>query len=161
MNEYRSFGTSVDRDYAPASMWAGFDEMPVLRPPMQRQAKPSSALPEAVITDEISENEQQRRTLSSILARFAAERQITRTSMHAAEAFIEALPRVKKLPKVAPDGEGGVLMAWERRQGRTLVTVADWMLYVVAKAGTPWAFYLDDMTFDENIPSDVLTVIPG
>jgi hypothetical protein len=164
MDEYRSFDTSTDTDYAAPSAWAElYEQAPARRAPTRQgwRASTTSALPGVAITPEVSENEQHRRTLLSVLSRFAAERSITRTTMHATESFIDALPRGKQLPKVTPDGDGGLLMAWDvPNQARTLATIADWMVYTVVRAGTPQAMYFEDMPFDGVIADQLLAVIP-
>ncbi|MCM3563716.1 hypothetical protein [Hydrogenophaga intermedia] len=82
--------------------------------------------------------------------------------MRAAQGFINALPRGRTLPKLAPDGEGGVVLAWEvPNRGRTLITIADWEAYAVSDAGTKQAQYFDDMPIDGIIPDSLLSVIPA
>lgn len=115
------------------------------------------------ITPEVSARAQNLRIVEGILSRFCAEGYISRTSMHSAQGFIEALPTYKQLPKVSPDGEGGVTLAWAATDsGRTLITLADWMAYGVAHAGTDQAVYLEDVSFEGAfIPDELLAVIPG
>lgn len=160
MNDYLCYsGTAAE--WSSPSAWADVVRivLPIARKRNQRDA---SALPGEAITAAISENERQRRTLVGILVRMAAARDITRTAFHTAESFLDALPRNKGLPKVIPDGEGGLVMAWAfPGQPRTLVTLADWTLYPVVRAGSPQAAYLPDTPFDGVIPDEVLAVIPG
>jgi hypothetical protein len=162
MDDYTSYGTSTDVDYAAPSVWAEFYETPRRSPQPKRATRSgTNALPEVVLTEEVSENERKRRTLAGIFAKFAADKEITRSTMYAAETFIEALPRNKDLPQVAPDGEGGLTLAWTvHGHGRTVIALADWMLYPVARAGTNQALYLNDAAFSGVIPDDVLALIP-
>lgn len=164
MDDYRgSDSTSTYADYESATGWVNLNE-PVRRPPAMRMRRRGSvgALPGIVITAEISENEEHRRTLRGMFARLTSGRLLSQDAMYAAEGFLEALPRHKQLPRVAPDGEGGLLMAWDvPGEGRTLITVGDWVLYAVARAGTAQAHYFDDTPFEEVIPDELLAAIPG
>lgn len=122
----------------------------------------ATALPGERLTAAVMQNHEQRRVLLRVLARFGAEGMISMSTLQAAELFVQAFPRGKQLPIVAPDGDGGVLMAWAvPGQGRTLVTVADSMLFVVSRAGAPDAEYLPDLTFDGVIAEEVLAIIPA
>lgn len=166
MDDFGGSDTSTGFDFSPTSIWGEFSHPATLPRPRKRHVarrSDASALPGVAITADVTENEEQRRTLIGILSRFALEREISRTSMHAAQCFVEALPRSKTLPKVSPDGDGGVLFAWSvPGDARTLITVADWMLYAVARAGTLDAQYFEDISFDEGvIPDELLAVISG
>jgi hypothetical protein len=127
-----------------------------------RSDSTASAFPGVAITPAVAENQERRRVLLQVIGRFAAEGQISRTTLHAAEAFLEALPQTAQLPKVAPDSEGGVLMAWSvPGQPRTLITVADCTLHAVARAGTAQAAYFPDIPFDGTVAREVLDLIPA
>ena len=78
------------------------------------------------------------------------------------EKFLRLLPMGKALPKITPDGEGGLIMAWEGQGETVLVTVDGSRLHAVIAAGTQDAQYIDDCPFDgSDIPDDILNVIPG
>jgi len=125
--------------------------------PSPASAPASDALPGEVMTEEVLENENQRRILIGIFGRFAAEDQISRATARAAEKLIDALPRDAVLPVVSLDGEGGVVMAWALPgRARTLATLADGVLWVVARAGTPQAEYLPETPFDGVLPDGLL-----
>lgn len=164
MENFSTYGTSTAWSESPACEWGEVtDTTPLLQLKQRaRRSLDASAFPGLVITREVSENEEHRRVISDILSRFAAEGAIARTTMHAAQCFIEALPRDRRLPTLAPDGDGGVVLAWEvPRDGRTLITLSDWIAYAVARAGTRYAEYLDDMPFDGVlVPDDLLAIIP-
>jgi len=52
-------------------------------------------------------------------------------------------------------------MAWEvPNSGRTLITLNDSVICGVACAGTPEAFYLEDVRFDGVISDAFLAIIP-
>lgn len=145
-----SIGEFADASYAPR-----------VQRPSKRRAE-ASALVGVAITAAVTKNEEERRTIADILSRLAVERYISKTSMHTAQCFIEALPQGKHLPKISPDGEGGVLFAWAvAGHGRTLITLSDWMAYAVADAGTPAARYLSDTPFEGVIADELLAVIPA
>ncbi len=86
---------------------------------------------------------------------------ISPTTEATAERFLAALPMRKALPRISPDGEGGLMMVWESSADYLLVTIDECLLQVVVAAATPRATYLNDLAFDEaDIPGDVLAAIP-
>jgi len=92
-----------------------------------------------------------------------AQAKISSASRATAEAFLRTLPDNKTLPKLSPDGEGGVMMVWEGN-GRTLLVTADeTVLHAVFAAATPDAVYLNDIPFDaaKTIPREILDAIPA
>ncbi len=89
------------------------------------------------------------------------ERVSVETSRHA-RRFLEALPFDRQLPKIAPDGDGGLYMAWERKDEPTVVVgVTEDVLYAVVGPGTPESRHVPEVKFDgTSIPSAILSVIP-
>jgi len=66
------------------------------------------------------------------------------------------------MPKISPDGEGGLLMAWETHGDLVIAVLDGWRIHLVAAATTPHARYLDDLPFDgEQIPKAILESIPA
>ncbi len=81
---------------------------------------------------------------------------ITPETAEAASQFLRLVPQNSALPKIAPDGENGLVMAWDLLDGLVLLTIDGWVLHAVAAAATPWARYYDDMSFDgHTIPSKI------
>ncbi len=80
----------------------------------------------------------------------------------AAQSFLDALPADRELPKVAPDGEGGLYMAWERIGEATVVIgVIGLLLYAVVGPGTPRSRHIPETAFDgTSIPMEILGEIP-
>lgn len=77
------------------------------------------------------------------------------------EKFLELLPTKKALPKISPDGEGGLTMAWEECERALLVIVDGALLHAVIGAGTSQAQYVDDISFNTPaIPAAILNAIP-
>lgn len=77
----------------------------------------------------------------------------------ASRCFLNALPLSAPLPKVSPDGEGGLIFLWLDAP-KLLVGVDDWTLHYVQAAGTPQAVYRDDVAFAENsLPDELLLAI--
>ena len=141
----------------------GLSEMP--SPPkrkfLRKRSSTAAALPGQAITAAVVELQERRRTLIGVIARFANEGEISKPTLQAAVAFLDGIPNLSVLPKVAADSDGGVLMAWSvPGQARTLVTVADGMVHAVARAGTAEATYFPDMPFDGTVPAEVLQIIP-
>ena len=125
---------------------------------------------EAATTDTIG-RERARDALVDIVQKFAvyglswsAEGavKISSETANAAAAFFHALPARAALPRISPDGEGGLLMAWETRGDLVVAVLAGWRIHLVAAATTPRARYLDDLLFDgEQIPRVILESIPA
>jgi hypothetical protein len=114
------------------------------------------------ITDQVLQSLRDREILDAVLRRLVDQGTVTRDSQRAAMSFVGALPVDKQLPRVAPDGDGGVLMAWDDlNDGSTVITVSEGMIYPVARAGTANVEYLNDMHFYDVVPEAALSIIPG
>jgi hypothetical protein len=78
-----------------------------------------------------------------------------------AKRFLQALPRNRELPKVAPDGEGDLLFVWEKPYGSCIVTVQPNVLHLVDRANTRYAEHIDAQCFvGYQIPISILHAIP-
>ena len=79
-----------------------------------------------------------------------------------AQRFLEVLPTHRELPRVAPDGDGGLYMAWEKPGQTTVVVgIVDNAVYGVVAPGTPKSRHIPEEEFDgENVPPEILSVIP-
>ena len=79
-----------------------------------------------------------------------------------AQRFLEVLPPDRELPRVAPDGDGGLYMAWEKLGQTTVVVgIVDNAVYGVVAQGTPKSRHIPEEEFDgENVPPEILSVIP-
>jgi hypothetical protein len=94
--------------------------------------------------------------------RFGEQAKITPATHQVSEAFLRALPAAKAFPKVAPDGEGGLLLVWEGAGRTFLLTIDDLRLHGIVAPGTPVAEYMDDLPFSsEGIPDAILNAIPN
>lgn len=105
-------------------------------------------------------NYEQRKHLAAVIQKFERHAAISSASHEAAISFIDALQRTAPLPKVAPDGDGGLLLAWTLESGaRTLVTIDGWAIHCVSRAGTKMAEYIDALAFDGTIPAEIREAI--
>lgn len=78
----------------------------------------------------------------------------------AAICLLYALGMKKRLPKIAPDGEGGLDLLWDG-DSPVLIVVDGWKLHVVFNAATPQATYLDGVPFNGlSIPDFISKAIP-
>jgi hypothetical protein len=141
------------------------------------QAWPSPAsnvavVPGEAVTREALQREEMRQAMIALVQRFAAFglswragelAKITPTTHQVSEAFLRALPAANAFPKIAPDGEGGLLMVWEGADGPFILTIDDLRLHGVIAAGTPNAEYIDDVSIDSTqvIPDRILNAIPA
>jgi hypothetical protein len=125
-----------------------------------------------VATPAALKHEEERQTLIALIRRFAYYglswtagqcAPITRPTQMTAAAFLNSLPAGKALPKVSPDGEGGLMMIWEDQHAPVLLTIDNLYLHAVIAATTPRAEYLDDIPFDwlQRIPQKILDAIPA
>jgi hypothetical protein len=87
---------------------------------------------------------------------------ITVSTQLTAQVFLRALPASKALPKISPDGEGGLVMVWDGTTGPLLLTIDGFHLHAVIGATTPQAEYVDNAPFGlgRNIPQRILDSIP-
>lgn len=86
---------------------------------------------------------------------------VTHESARAAKVLFQRLLPAYKTPKIAPDGEGGLLAVWEDPEHSVVLVVDDWRLHLVVDAATPDARYFDDLDFDGvRVPDVVASAIP-
>ncbi|MEX3954165.1 hypothetical protein AB4Y40_41665 [Paraburkholderia sp. EG287B] len=87
---------------------------------------------------------------------------ISNESAAAARALFEILLPSHEVPKVAPDGEGGLIAVWDDPGNSTVLVVDNWTLHLVVNATTPEARYFDDVHFDgERLPDALIGSIPS
>jgi hypothetical protein len=78
----------------------------------------------------------------------------------AATRFLSRIPTPWKLPRLAPNGEGGLIMIWDHDASQAIVVVTEWKLHLVSNPGTSAAAYIDDEPFDgETIPTEFISVL--
>ena len=130
-----------------------------------------AVFPGTPASEEVIDRERKRRALIDLVWRFSVHGlswtaettvKISADTAWAAVAFLQTLPGNAALPKIAPDGEGGLTMVWEQGRGESLLLVIDgWRIHLVLAAATPNAEYLDELPFDgEEIPPKVSAAIP-
>lgn len=114
--------------------------------------------------------ERERQGLLRLIDRFQREgfswvgrdTKIDEAASRAAKALLNMLPIDVALPRVAPDGEGGVLLYWDANAGNLLIVADGSKLHIVERPGMPEAHYKDDVPFDgEVIPPDVISSLPA
>lgn len=124
------------------------------------------------ITREIDEQQAQRLALARVVkkienfgmsARVENPMKITSDTSAASIKFIGELPKFAQLPKVAPDGEGRLMLSWEADENNPLLLIIeDWKMHLVTGAGTENADCISDLRFDgETIPEAVVAAIPA
>lgn len=128
-----------------------------------------ASTPGEAATPDVIENEQARQRLIAALALFRShgysqgenERgTISEASQQLSVALLNALPRHAALPKIAPDGDSGVVMVWEVNDTQLLLTVDEQGLHCVQNAGTPAAVYHDDLYYDGSaLPEQLAHVL--
>lgn len=85
---------------------------------------------------------------------------ITPTTARATFLFLVLLRNTAPLPKMSVDGEGGLMLIWDKPDGITLLTVDGWCLHLVQRATTPTAEYSAPLEFNgKEIPREVLRAI--
>jgi len=79
----------------------------------------------------------------------------------AATALFDKFDSGTVLPKISPNGEGGLMMVWGQPENQVLAVIDNWRIHLVTQATTPNAKYSDDLAFDgEVVPTVVLLAIP-
>ena len=82
-------------------------------------------------------------------------------SAETAIAFIQQLPSDRAFPKLAPDGEGGIMLVWREQSPRALITADKGKLLLIANPGQPDSHHFRPLNFDgETIPALILENIP-
>jgi hypothetical protein len=82
-------------------------------------------------------------------------------SAETALAFIHQLPVDRGFPKIAPDGEGGIALVWDRPGERVLITCDRATLALVQDPGGPNSYHFSPIRFDgETIPPIILQYLP-
>ena len=77
---------------------------------------------------------------------------ITSETSLAEISFLNQLPQEIELPKIAPDGEGNLVLVWGTGNSSILLTIEDSQIHMVRGATTPQAEYYDSLPFSGNIP---------
>ncbi len=87
---------------------------------------------------------------------------VTTETARTARSLLKILPSDRELPRIAPDGEGGLYMAWEELGEQTVIVgISEDELYAVVGPGTPKSRHVQETKFDQNvIPPEILNVIP-
>lgn len=120
-------------------------------------------------TIDVLENEYARQRLVEVLNLFRSQGfsmnadqsvAISEVSRCRSVAFLSALPRKTMLPRVAPDGEQGVVMIWDKNDRQLLLTLDEQSMHCVQNAGTLHAIYHDDLHYDGvNMPQQVVDAL--
>jgi hypothetical protein len=128
-----------------------------------------AVLPGLVATEDVMARNKAKSVLLEVIQRFAMEGfpsaedegKISKETAEAATVLFNALPLDAKLPKIAPDCDGGLMAVWEDEDNPVVLVVVDWSLHLVTAAATPRAKYFDDLPFDgEHVPPPVFEAIP-
>ncbi|RQR29098.1 hypothetical protein DIE23_22930 [Burkholderia sp. Bp9143] len=128
------------------------------------------SLPVGKVTDASIERARERERLISLIGQMNQDgyscmrdrpSKISDESAAAARALFEMLLPTHEVPKVAPDGEGGLIVVWDDPGSSTVLVIDNWKLHLVVNATTPEARYFDDVPFDgEHLPDVIVESIP-
>lgn len=85
---------------------------------------------------------------------------ISKQSLEASAAFLQLLPETTPMPHVLPDGEDGVILAWDGKDKKTFVTIENWVVHCVQDQVGVERRYIDNVDFRPNkIPDQVLSAL--
>lgn len=85
---------------------------------------------------------------------------ISKQSLEASAAFLQLLPEKTPMPHVLPDGEDGVILAWDAEGKKTYVTIENWVVHCVQDTFGADRKYIDSVDFRPNkIPDQVLNAL--
>jgi hypothetical protein len=127
-----------------------------------------SVLPGQPATSDVFEFIDAKARLVRLIHQFASdgfdteetEERIGSGTVDASSKLIDLLPLSSHLPKLSPDGDGGLMAVWESGDSAVIVVVDDWKLHVVTGAATPQAQYFDALAFDGiSLPTPLLDAI--
>lgn len=135
--------------------------------PDRRRQTSSAVVPGEALTKEVMNRLTQRRKFFDLIEMFSKTKfyenensKISETTAEAAKVFFTLL-RSYNLPRIVPDGEGGLLSVWEG-DSTVMLLIDGWTLHLVTNATTPQAQYYDDIRFnEEGIPTEILNGIRG
>ncbi|WP_158934062.1 hypothetical protein [Burkholderia sp. S171] len=86
---------------------------------------------------------------------------VSRDSADAAKALFSILLPSRQTPKIAPDGEGGLIAVWDVKTPHAVLVIDNWKLHLVTAAATQEAQYFDELSFDgESVPDAISEFIP-
>jgi hypothetical protein len=113
----------------------------------------------------VVEIDRNKRNLNRILERcltdnspFSTHKFTAKTILYA-QTLIKSLPENATLPKLASDGEGGLVMIW-KGNSVLLVTVDEEYIHIVPNAGTRHATFLAPMALDgDSLPRELSEAI--
>jgi hypothetical protein len=130
-----------------------------------------TALPGEVISPALFRFERQSEALVHLAGRFLTEGftssssgtpTITSDTAKAFRALLSHLPAGSSLPRIAPDGEGGLLLHWDNASQEVLAVLDNWTLHIVEAPTTLHARYHDPIAVEEGAPpKDLLKAISG
>ncbi|MDR6482870.1 hypothetical protein [Paraburkholderia terricola] len=127
-----------------------------------------AVLPGHAVTEEALSSVRNKAQLIELIERFKAEGfargdedlKITEATAQASSRLFEMLPLAAPLPKIAPDGEGGLTAIWTQTADAVVLVVAGWHVSMVVAAATPRAEYFDDLPFDgAHLPQALIEAI--
>jgi hypothetical protein len=82
-------------------------------------------------------------------------------SAETALAFIRCIPGDRAFPKLAPDGEGGLIFVWDSQERKAMITVDRAFLLLVTNPGERESYHFSPLRFDgETIPPIIVDSLP-
>jgi len=130
----------------------------------------AAVLPGQMVTEDVVTRNKTKARLIELIRQFAAEGfsradgvdgKITPETAEAANILFNTLLPAAKIPKVAPDGEGGLMVVWEHEVDPVVLVVDNWKVHLITAATTPRAQYFEDLPFDgEQVPRQVIEAVP-
>ena len=128
-----------------------------------------SVLPGVRATAEALKRQRTVRRLHRLIDKFATEGfgwsaesvcTIMPDTAKAAQRLLDLMSDTAELPKIAPDGDGGLTAVWERNGDHDLLVISGWTMHIVRNAATDRAEYDEDIHFDGQVlPESVKSLI--
>ena len=137
--------------------------------PTENTEREIAVIPGHAVSPALIERERKVRVLKNLIYRFAQDGFpqptggaifIPMDTAEAANHLLDLLPEQLPLPKVGPEEEGGLVMAWEANNGTHLLILDGWRYHLVENAGTPHARYIDNREFKyRSLPESLRQVL--
>jgi hypothetical protein len=90
---------------------------------------------------------------------YDSETRIDDASLYASRRFLSSLPVAFPLPRIAPDGDGGVMFVWNTNSKTTIMVIEGSVFHLVKNAGTDKAEYFDNIPLQEIPPLELISAL--
>ena len=88
-----------------------------------------------------------------------SESRVDKESLYSARNFLLSLPETFPLPKIYPDGDGGIMFVWSTPTKSTIMVIEGIVFHLVKNAGSDQAEYFDGIPLQEIPPQELIDAL--